>query len=455
MSVSAPGASPVEKIGRQLRTLFPGLRLQFVSLHNSQGDTLWLSEGAMGPDEHGIVFEALDAFALESRRHCYEKSLDDGRTAMVFAARDPRGQRCGAAMLMAESRSLDGSGKERALMPALQSLLKRFSVLLAPGSGAAPGTTGSGETSGMQVLSGSVPLPPGIEPAIVPGSGDTSLARLASLPNSEPTLLMPASARSALVAPQTPPEYAELVLYVQQLLKLRTSGRTRRYEVLLRSRASGEVGNSAPETLLRQADETGTGGLIDRHVVHQLLAWLESNRDSLEADPVSFSVNLSTGALADAQFPEFVRSQLKAAHLPARLLTFEIRESVCRERTADVERFIAACERMGCQIVIDDFTLHSDVLPLLQSKAVRLVKIDAALTAAAMKEKLAQALVVAISQAAKVLGTHCVAKRIDTSMARQWLAAIGVDFAQGFLLEGPLPLTRLASLGRGEAGSSR
>ena len=30
--------------------------------------------------------------------------------------------------------------------------------------------------------------------------------------------------------------------------------------------------------------------------------------------------------------------------------------------------------------------------------------------------------------------------------ARQWLAAIGVDFAQGYLLEGPLPITELASL---------
>jgi EAL domain-containing protein (putative c-di-GMP-specific phosphodiesterase class I) len=101
---------------------------------------------------------------------------------------------------------------------------------------------------------------------------------------------------------------------------------------------------------------------------------------------------------------------------------------------------------MTCQVVIDDFTLHSDVLPLLRSSAVRLVKIDAQLTAAAMKDKLSQAIVVAISQASKVLGTHCVAKRIDSAMARQWLAAVGVDFAQGFLLEGPLPLTDLVTL---------
>mgnify|MGYP000715175701 CR=1 FL=1 len=58
----------------------------------------------------------------------------------------------------------------------------------------------------------------------------------------------------------------------------------------------------------------------------------------------------------------------------------------------------------------------------------------------------AQAQVAAISHGSRVLGMHCVAKRIDSPMARQWLSAVGVDFAQGFLLEGPLPITQLASL---------
>jgi EAL domain-containing protein (putative c-di-GMP-specific phosphodiesterase class I) len=429
--MTAPVAStPVEKIGMQLRDLFPGLRLQFISLHDAKGDALWLSEGAIGPDEHSLVLDAMDLFALETRHKCFEKTLGDGRTALIFAARDPRGERRGAAMLMAESRSLDGSAQEKALLPALQSLLKRFSVLLAPASA---------ETSGTQTMSASMSMAGFSAGDTLPGAPATQAAP-------EPTLLMPASAVSGLAATAGHGEFAELVLYVQQLLKLRTSGRTRRYEVLLRSRSGGEVGNTAPEELLRKADEHGSGGLVDRYVVSQLTTWLERNRDSLDSDPVSFSVNLSTGALADASFPEFIHSTLKAAGLPPRLLAFEIREIVCREKRADVERFIGACERMGCQVVIDDFTLHSDVLPLLRSKAVRLVKIDAALTAAAMQEKLAQALVVAISQSAKVLGTHCVAKRIDSSMARQWLAAIGVDFAQGFLLEGPLPLTNLASL---------
>jgi len=34
-------------------------------------------------------------------------------------------------------------------------------------------------------------------------------------------------------------------------------------------------------------------------------------------------------------------------------------------------------------------------------------------------------------QAAKVMGIHCAAKRVDSQAALQWLTAIGCDFAQG------------------------
>ena len=113
-----------------------------------------------------------------------------------------------------------------------------------------------------------------------------------------------------------------------------------------------------------------------------------------------------------------------------------------------VQRFLADCEKLGCFVVLDNFTFDSAAVPLLGSKAVRMVKIDPKLTAAAMKEKLPQAVVIAISQACKVLGIHCIAKKVESQPALEWLEAIGCDFAQGFALEktpfpgvarGPLP----------------
>jgi EAL domain-containing protein (putative c-di-GMP-specific phosphodiesterase class I) len=78
---------------------------------------------------------------------------------------------------------------------------------------------------------------------------------------------------------------------------------------------------------------------------------------------------------------------------------------------------------------------------------VRLVKINSKLTSSALKDKLSQALVVATVQAAKVMGIHCGAKKVDSQAALQWLTAIGCDFAQGAALSPAQPLDSLASSG--------
>ena len=80
----------------------------------------------------------------------------------------------------------------------------------------------------------------------------------------------------------------------------------------------------------------------------------------------------------------------------------------------------------------------------LGSAALKFVKLDPKITAVAMKDTVPQAIVVAITQASKVLGLSCVAKRVDTPAQRDWLSAVGLDYAQGFLLDQPKPLLSLA-----------
>jgi EAL domain-containing protein (putative c-di-GMP-specific phosphodiesterase class I) len=107
--------------------------------------------------------------------------------------------------------------------------------------------------------------------------------------------------------------------------------------------------------------------------------------------------------------------------------------------------FIQACEKIGCHVVLDDFTLHHNALRWLGSPALKFLKLEARITAVAMKERVPQALVVAIAQASKVLGLSCVAKRVDTPAVREWLSAVGLDYAQGFLLDQPKALTALTA----------
>jgi EAL domain-containing protein (putative c-di-GMP-specific phosphodiesterase class I) len=224
------------------------------------------------------------------------------------------------------------------------------------------------------------------------------------------------------------PDGVNLILEVQPFSKLRSGGRTRRYEVLARA--------SQPNR---------TPGGFDKIALQQLLAWMSAHRSAWSLEPTSFTLNLSIATLEDERFPQFVASNLKTHGIAPDNIGFEIAEPLCLQRRAQVERFITLCDKLGCFVVIDDFSLDSSIVSLLRSKALRLVKIDPKLTSVALKDKLAQAMVVAIAQAVKVLGIHCAAKRVESQPQLQWLNAIGCDFAQGSALAQVQPLETLGS----------
>jgi EAL domain-containing protein (putative c-di-GMP-specific phosphodiesterase class I) len=221
---------------------------------------------------------------------------------------------------------------------------------------------------------------------------------------------------------------SSLILDVQPFSKLRPGGRMRRYEVL--PRIAHRDANRAPAAM-------------DGLALQRLLSWLGANRSAWNLEPTSFSLNLSISTLEDERFPQQVASSLKANGIAPDNLGFEIAEPLCTQRRAQVERFISLCDKLGCFVVIDDFSFDSSVLPLLRSKALRLVKIDPKLTSAALRDKLSQAMVVAIVQAVKVLGIHCAAKRVESQASLQWLTAIGCDLAQGPALSQVLPIESL------------
>jgi EAL domain-containing protein (putative c-di-GMP-specific phosphodiesterase class I) len=134
---SAPSANGpdgklnTEELGQQLLRLLETLRVHSLSLHRSDGELLWLSEGVFGPDEHGYVLDALDVFLLEAGRQHLERRLEDGRRALFLCARTPLGDRCGLALAIVEERSTQAIDVELSA-PRVIALMRRFSMLLAP-----------------------------------------------------------------------------------------------------------------------------------------------------------------------------------------------------------------------------------------------------------------------------------------------------------------------------------
>jgi EAL domain-containing protein (putative c-di-GMP-specific phosphodiesterase class I) len=229
-------------------------------------------------------------------------------------------------------------------------------------------------------------------------------------------------------------------LHVQELIKLKGTGGTRRFEVLVRDAQADNEFGVAPDRVMQDVHDPSANSDLDRIVVERLVFWLSENRGFWENTPASFSVNVGMGTIADPKFASYVATTLKNLKVPSKAIGFEIAEKSCIEQVRDVDMFVQACEKIGCHVVLDDFTMHHNANRWLGSGALKFLKLDPKITAVAMKERVPQALVVAITQASKVLGLSCVAKRVDTPAVRDWLSAVGIDYAQGFLLDQPRPL---------------
>ncbi len=473
VAAAAAGPATLPSLGQQLREVLPPRRLHSVSLCDHEANVLWLSEGALGPDEHGVVVEALEVLAADTSSPCHEKSLEDGRHALFLPVRAPRGNLVGIAMILADCKSVGDDTVERMTTAPVRAIMQRLAVLLKPGAARKAGDTHAGGTAAIPVLelaAESVIAVAGISPEQVndmlelelvhedtpapPASRLNGSAGAAEIKSSSHMLSLefiedapaaaprpPRAARPpAMPAQSAPPAApavvtapvsdANLILEVLPFAKLRAGGQTRRFQLVARTSA-------------REAQRDPAA--LDALILRRLLGWLAAHRTAWNSQPTSFTVNLSIATLEDERFVQKIAAALNAHGIAADTLGFEIAEALCTQRRAQVERFITQCDKLGAWVAIEDFSFDSQVLPLLRSKALRLLKIDPKLTSSALKDKLSQALVVATVQAAKVMGVHCAAKRVDSQAALQWLTAIGCDFAQGAALSPAHSLEAIAT----------
>ncbi len=447
---SAPPS--VESIGRRLCEALPPLRLHSVSIYDTQCNVLWLSEGALGPDEHQLVIDALDRLAASESDEGFEQRVEDGRVAVFLAVRAQQTALSGLIMVLADTKSTGESLLVRISTAPVLAQVHELTAAIRPAAArrvdhdptglvlsladGSPSDTASGPHASI-----ARDLTPAAVDAFLEQS-ELSLVAESQAPAVEAAAVPPAVAISPPPQPprawQPPPPVSSppaaqhaaseaVTLEVLPFVKLRSGGRMRRFEVL-------------PRGTPRQNRDPAT---LDALAVDGLLAWMGAHRQDWTQEPTCFTLNLSIATLEDEQFLRRLSAGFTRSGISPDSVGFEIAEPLCTQRRAQVERFIGGCERLGCFVVIDGFSFDSAVVPLLRSKAVRLVKIDARLSAAALKDKLAQALVVAIVQAVKVLGIHCAAQQIESQQTLRWLTAVGCDFGQGPILARPLPIARL------------
>ena len=232
------------------------------------------------------------------------------------------------------------------------------------------------------------------------------------------------------------------VLYAQPIVSLGAAAEPPHYEILLRVRnADGSLASIGG--LMDAAERYQLLERLDRWVVARVLRQLAPGAAALGVRGVTFSVNITGQSLSQPEFADFLRSEMKAHHIPPGLLDFEITETAAIRNLKATRRFIARMADIGARVALDDFGTGLSSLVHLKDLDVYRMKIDGQFVSDVESNMRSRALIRALVQIAGEIGLDTVAEYVATEGIACGVRELGVSFAQGFLYGRPGPFDQV------------
>jgi Amt family ammonium transporter len=230
-------------------------------------------------------------------------------------------------------------------------------------------------------------------------------------------------------------------LYVQPIVPIdRRSAHTGHYEVLIRMR--DEAGALVPPNkFIPAAERFGLMPRIDRWVVNRLFNLIGREHETLVLGGYCFAINLSGGSVSDEDTLAYIGEKLDEFRIPPGMISFEITETAAIANLASASYFIRTLKQAGCLFSLDDFGSGLSSFAYLKNLPVDFLKIDGAFVRDLATDPIDRAMVQAINQIGQVMGLKTIAEFVENDQVLGLLRGIGVDFAQGYGIARPMPLT--------------
>jgi PAS domain S-box-containing protein len=226
-----------------------------------------------------------------------------------------------------------------------------------------------------------------------------------------------------------------LVLFAQPIIHLKT-GRVMSHELLIRMRnTAGEL--ILPGIFLPAAEQHGLISDIDRWVIAQGI--------EIAASGTAVEINLSAETVGNLAMLRHIERELAAHGADPRLVTFEITETAIMSRTETAARFVRGLRLHGCGVSLDDFGTGFGSFTYLKQLPVTRLKIDRQFVHNLAHDTANQHVVRAIVDLAHGFGQSTVGEGVEDASALALLDAYGVDYAQGYLIGRPVPVSLMVA----------
>jgi EAL domain-containing protein (putative c-di-GMP-specific phosphodiesterase class I) len=243
----------------------------------------------------------------------------------------------------------------------------------------------------------------------------------------------------------------EIIIHVQPEVRIRDSHLTA-VEALARWN-SPVHGSIPPDTFVPLAESCGLiRKLTDVTVRESIAACARWHRQGLD---IRIAINISPFVLDDLTLPETIAAVAKEHGVQPGSLLLEVTESGVFRDVATSLDILTRLRLSGMRLALDDYgTGHSSLKQLLRVPFTEL-KLDRVFLTGSEQDPERRKIVESTINLAHDLGLTVIAEGVETEDHLALLAALGCEYAQGYLIARPMPVDELLDWARQYSGQAR
>ncbi len=226
------------------------------------------------------------------------------------------------------------------------------------------------------------------------------------------------------------------VLYTQRLQGLGPDNAAEEHHEVLVRMLDRHGGLIAPAAFIHAAERYGLMPQIDRWIVGTVLA-------RAAAGSTTYAINLSGATVCDETFLAFVQQSFCEHGTDPRRICFEITETAAIANLRQATTLIRELKVMGCRFSLDDFGSGMSSFAYLKHLPVDYLKIDGSFVKDMLDDPVDRAMVESINHIGHVMKLRTVAEFVENDAVLDALREIGVDYAQGYWVQKPVPMGAL------------
>jgi len=228
-------------------------------------------------------------------------------------------------------------------------------------------------------------------------------------------------------------------LYSQKIASINSQIPVEHHEILLRMLDEKEELVS-PNEFIPAAERYGLITEIDRWVIKTFFSNYHRICQQRASTDGLYAINISGASIGNNRFLNFLIDQFSLYQVPPHHICFEITETAAIVNFDDAQYFMSTLKQIGCRFALDDFGSGLSSFAYLMNLPVDYLKIDGSFVKNIINDPVSQSIVEAFNCIAHAMNLKTIAEFVEDEIILEKLRTIGVDYAQGYAIDRPVPL---------------